>query len=143
MRPFLTRHLICLIFMIIFISQLFRQMNRDHIPGIPARIQALVKAPQDQSGRSGSRQSFSALFLYRINLYLNPLIVSRIRGCSFDTFIRCSLSLLIVARRASQASQSSPQYAIYSFMIKSSDILPIHVLSRLIHQDILCQIASR
>jgi hypothetical protein len=30
---------------------------------------------------------------------------------SFDTFIRRSLSLLTVAKRASQISQSSPQYA--------------------------------
>ena len=42
--PFSVCYLICRIFMVKFIPKLFRQMNRVHILGIPARIQAFVKA---------------------------------------------------------------------------------------------------
>jgi len=80
MRSILAGKFIHDVFMIEFISEFFSQPDRIQILGVPAGIQTLFQAAQNQRRTGDAREPFTALFRKGVDLDLDAFPVSCIGG---------------------------------------------------------------
>ncbi len=92
----------------------FPTFSHDFISGHPPQVSIFFSCAHCLIGHKESQYTvFAPGIRHPEQLIISGVISTPLSSDhSFDTFIRNSLSLLIVARRASQVSQSNPQYAI-------------------------------